>query len=492
MIATAVVAMILVPAGVALLTWAARLSRVAGPLALVASLVMLGCAAFIGVRVYQHGPQAAAGDWVYIDSLSVVILVLITFVGACAVLNSLHYIDHDVARGELRPRDPARYYALLLLFMATMVTVPVVNNLGVMWVAIEATTIVSVLLVSIYRTGPALEAAWKYLVIGSVGIALALFGTMMTYYASSTIVGEGSKALSWTELQHLAAGLDPRVMRLSFIFVLVGYGTKAGLAPMHTWLPDAHSQAPSPVSGLLSGVLLNCAVYAVLRFRILAVPSVGAGYTDHLLIGFGLFSIALAVPFLIVQNDLKRMLGYCSVEHMGIIVLAIGIGGPVALYAAMLHLVAHSLAKSSLFFAGGSIVQAFHTRSMHRMRGLLRVTPIAAGGLILGIFALAGLPPFAMFTSEFGLVSGAFQVGRGPIAVVAALLITLAAISLLYHSIEITYRQSGPRAPVHRISAPVAVSVLLPLALLVWISVAPPHVFVDSLNHAVFVLEGRQ
>lgn len=492
MIGAAVLLMIVVPVAVALVTWAARLSRVAGPLALVSSLVMLGCATLIGARVYQDGPQTAGGELVYVDSLSVIILVLITFIGVCAVLNSLHYVDHDVAGGELRKRDLARYYALLLVFMATMATVPVVNNLGVMWVAIEATTIVSVLLVSIYRTGPALEAAWKYLVIGSVGIALALFGTMMTYYASSSILGDGSNALSWTELQRLASGLDPRVMRLAFIFVLVGYGTKAGLAPMHTWLPDAHSQAPSPVSGLLSGVLLNCALYAVLRFRILAVPSVGAGYADHLLIGFGLFSIAIAVPFLVVQNDIKRMLGYHSVEHMGIIVLAIGIGGPVCLYAAMLHLVAHSLTKSSLFFAAGSIVQAFHTRSMHRMRGLLKVMPIAGGGLMVGVFGLAGLPPLAMFTSEFGLVAGAFQNGRGAVAVVAAILITLAAISLLYHSVEIAYRQAGLKATVHHISAPVAASVLLPLALLIWISVAPPHVFVASLDRAVVVLEGGQ
>ncbi len=492
MIGTAVAIMVIVPAVVALLVWGARLSRIAGPLALAAALVMLGCATFVGARVYQDGPQTGAGNLVYVDSLSVIILVLITFIGFCAVLNSLQYIAHDVAGGELHAHDPARYYALLLIFMATMATVPVVNNLGVMWVAIEATTVVSVLLVSIYRTGPALEAAWKYLVLGSVGIALALFGTMMIYYTSSSIVGEGANALSWTELQWLASTLDPRVMRLALIFAIVGYGTKAGLAPMHTWLPDAHSQAPSPVSGLLSGVLLNCALYALLRFRILAIPSVGAGYADHLLIGFGLFSIAIAVPFLVVQNDIKRLLGYCSVEHMGIIVLAIGIGGPIALYAAMLHLIAHSLSKSSLFFAAGSIVQAFHTRSMHRMRGLLRVTPVAAGGLMLGVFALAGLPPFAIFTSEFGLISGAFQNGRGAVAVAGALLIALGAISLVYHTVEISYRQEGPRAKSHRVSVPVAVSVLLPLAILAWISIAPPHAFVDSLNSAVLILEGNQ
>jgi len=491
MISISVAVMVLVPLACALGIWGISLRRLAGPVALLATLAMLAGSALIAFRVEDRGPQSALGGWVYVDSLGVVILVLIMAVGVCAVLNSLAYIDHDVQGGELTEHGRARYYALLLVFMATMATVPVTNNLGVMWVAIEATTVVSVLLVSIYRTGPALEAAWKYLLIGSVGIALALFGTMMTYYASSSLGGEHSGALSWTELQRIAAGFDPRVMRLAFIFVLVGYGTKAGLAPMHTWLPDAHSQAPSPVSGLLSGVLLNCAVYAILRFRIIAISSAGAPFTDHLLIGFGLFSIMIAVPFLIVQHDIKRMLGYHSVEHMGIIVLAVGIGGHIALYAAMLHLVAHSLTKSSLFFAAGSLVQVFHTRSMHRMRGVLRITPIAGGGLMLGVFALAGLPPFAMFTSEFGLVSGAFESGRGAVGVVGVAFIVLAAISLLYHSIEIAYREPRPGASVRALSASAALSVFVPLVLLAWISVAPPDGFVDSLDHAVLVLEGN-
>jgi len=491
MISWAVAFMIVVPVASALAIWGLRLRTLAGPLALLATIAMLTASAPIAIRVESEGPQSAFRGWVLVDSLSVVILVLIIAVGVCAVLNSVSYIDHDVAGGELTEHDRRRYYALLLVFMATMVTVPVTNNLGVMWVAIEATTVVSVLLVSIYRTGPALEAAWKYLLIGSVGIGLALFGTMMTYYASSAISGENGSALSWTELQRIAAQFDPRVMRLAFIFVVVGYGTKAGLAPMHTWLPDAHSQAPSPVSGLLSGVLLNCAVYAILRFRIIAIGSAGSQFTDHLLIAFGLFSIAIAVPFLVVQHDIKRMLGYHSVEHMGIIVLAIGIGGHVALYAAMLHLVAHSLTKSSLFFAAGSLVQAFHTRSMHRMRGLLRIMPVAGAGLMLGVLALAGLPPFAMFTSEFGLVSGAFASGRGTIGVLGAVFITLAAISLLYHSIEVAYGEPRPGAPVRRLSASTALSVFAPLLLLSWISIAPPSSFVHSIDHAVLVLEGN-
>ncbi len=375
--------------------------------------------------------------------------------------------------------------------MATMVTVPVVDNLGVMWVAIEATTVVSVLLVSIYRTGQSLEAAWKYLLLGSVGIALALFGTMMTYYASSSLLGEGSNGLAWTELHSVAGQLDPAVMRLAFVFVLVGFGTKVGLAPMHTWLPDAHSQAPSPISALLSGVLLNCALYAVLRFRILTAASAGSAYPDDLLIGFGLFSIALAVPFLVVQHDIKRMLAYHSVEHMGIITLAVGIGGPIGLYAAMLHLVAHSLTKSSLFMAAGSVVQVFNTRSMHRMQGVLAVAPFSGACLVLGALALAGLPPFAMFTSEYGLVAQSFSSGRALIGVAGLLLVALAAASLLYHTVQLAYGQPRAGRSVPRPSAATLLSVSLPLVLLLVVSIAPPPEVRNALRDAATILEGR-
>ena len=491
MIEIAVACLVVVPLGCGLAIWALRLPSAAGPAALAASIVSLVAAAALAMSVQTDGAQSAYGGWVYVDSLSVVVLVLICVVGVCATANSLSYIAHDVAHGELREQDQTRYYALLMGFMATMLTVPVANNLGIMWVAIEATTVVSVLLVSIYRTGPALEAAWKYLVLGSVGIALALFGTMMTYYASTTIAGESGNALNWTVLARSGGSLEPDVMRLAFVFVLVGYGTKAGLAPMHTWLPDAHSQAPSPVSGLLSGVLLNCAVYAILRFRLLTVASVGGNYADWLLIGFGLFSVALAVPFLIVQHDIKRMLAYHSVEHMGIIVLALGIGGHLALYAAMLHLVAHSLTKSSLFFASGSVVQSFRTRSMHRMRGLVRVAPIAGAGLVVGAVALAGLPPFAMFTSEYGLVAGSFAHDRAVIGVVGILLVALAGATLLYHTVQIAYREPRAGTRVRRLTPTATFSIVAPLVLLLWVSVAPPQQFRTALDDAVAVLEGR-
>ncbi len=489
MIAAAVLALVVLPLATAAAIWILRLHRASGPLSVAVSAVMLAAALAVFLRVQDRGPQMAFGQWVYVDSLGAIVLALIAVVGLCAALNSQSYIAHDIAHGELRRQDEPRYYALFLAFMATMAAVPVVNNLGVMWVAIEATTVVSVLLVSIYRSGRSLEAAWKYLVLGSVGIALALFGTMMTYYAASATIGESASALDWTRLRAGSVQLDPAVMRLAFIFILVGYGTKVGLAPMHTWLPDAHSQAPSPVSGLLSGVLLNCAVYALLRFRVLTIDAAGAAYTDHLLIGFGLFSVALAVPFLVVQHDIKRLLGYHSVEHMGIIVLAIGIGGHVALYAAILHLIAHSLTKSSLFFSAGSVVQAFNSRSMHRMRGLLLATPLAGAGLIFGALALAGLPPFAMFTSEYGLVAGSFASGRATIGVIGILLVTLAAASLLHHVITSVYHEPRRDVVARRMSAASALSIGVPLAILLWVSVLPPARFQRAIDGAVNVLE---
>jgi hydrogenase-4 component F len=492
MITISVALLTLLPLTTAGLIQAPSLRKTAGPIALLITLVMLAAALAIAIRVQSDGPQFGFDGRIYIDSLSVVILVLVAIVGVTATLNSLSYIRHDIAAGHLRATDEPRYYSLLLVFMATMSLVPVVNNLGVMWVAIEATTVVSVLLVSIYRSGQSLEAAWKYLVLGSVGIALALFGTMMTYYAAAPLLGENSRGLSWTELQAIASQLDPDVMRLAFVFILVGYGTKVGLAPMHTWLPDAHSQAPSPVSALLSGVLLNCALYAVLRFRVLTAGSAGAAYADDLLIAFGLFSVALAVPFLVVQHDIKRMLAYHSVEHMGIIALAVGIGGPVGLYAGMLHLVAHSLTKSSLFMAAGSLVQAFNTRSMHRMHGVLSLAPFSGSSLILGAVALAGLPPFAMFTSEYGLISGAFLSDHAIIGVGGLLLIALAAASLLYHTVQVSYGQprAGRQAP--QLGAAAVLSISLPLILLLLISVAPPAEFKSALSDAAAVIEGAR
>jgi hydrogenase-4 component F len=461
-------------------TWAA---------AAAAGTVVLAATVLLTIDLSRNGPSTGFGDWVYVDALGIVVADLVAIVGLLAIVNSLPYIEHELSEGELDHGTARHYYALVLAFLATMFAVPLLNNLGAMWIAIEATTIVSALLVSIHRDKAGLEAAWKYLIIGSVGIAFALFGTMMTFYAAEPILGDSGEALNWTALRSVADQLNPQVMRLAFVFILIGYGTKAGLAPMHTWLPDAHSQAPSPVSALLSGVLLKCALVALLRIAVLTDLSVGGAFRDNALMAFGLMSIGVAVPFILVQGDLKRMLAYHSVEHMGIIVLAAGIGGPVASYAAVLHLVAHSLTKSSLFFSGGSIAQVYRSRRLHRMQGLIQRTPAGATVLLIGVFGLAGFPPFAMFVSEFGLISGAFSQDRGVIGVAGLILIALAAAALLYHAIDTAYSRRGSRAERRPISRTAVATALIPLLLATWIAFAPPPAVRDLLRDAAAVME---
>lgn len=492
MIATLAAALICVPLAGGAVTFLSRPLRLAWMISLACVVVEVFLAVWLAGLVEADGPRSAFRGWVYVDSLSALLLCLTALIGFLAILGSRRYVEIEVEEGHLHARDAGHFFPLTLGFLATMVAVPLMNNLGLMWVAIEATTVVSALLVGISRSQTGLEAAWKYLILASVGIALALFGTMMTYYAARGVLGNSNSALQWTDLRAVAQSFDPRVMRLAFVFLLVGYGTKAGLAPMHTWLPDAHSQAPSPVSALLSGVLLNASIYAILRFRGLAMPAIGGDFVDHLLIGFGLFSIAVALPFLTVQGDLKRLFAYSSVEHVGVIVLAVGIGGSVALYAAVLHMVAHSLAKSSAFFSAGAIAQLAGTRRISRLRGLNRSTPILAFALGASVWALGGFPPFAMFASEFGLVAGAFEEGRGVIGVAAALLLALAFAAILFHIIGMAFGESPARlAKTQALGRPdrlILLSALIPVLLGLWLGVTPPGPVKDLIRDAAHVL----
>jgi hydrogenase-4 component F len=463
--------------------------RLTWGIAVVSGTVMVAAAALISIEVSRNGPAFAFNDWVYVDALGVIVADLVGVVGLLAIVNSLPYIEHELGRGEISPRRARQYYVLVLAFLATMFAVPVLNNLGAVWIAIEATTIVSALLVSIHGDKAGLEAAWKYLIIGSVGIAFALFGTMMTFYAAEPILGDSSHALNWTTLRSVADQLNPEVMRLAFVFILVGYGTKAGLAPMHTWLPDAHSQAPSPVSGLLSGVLLKCALVALLRMSVLTDASVGGSFRDNALMAFGIASILVALPFIFVQGDLKRLLAYSSVENIGIIALAVGIGGPIATYAAILHIVGHSLTKSSLFFSAGSIVQAYGTRRLHRLRGLVRATPMLAAASIGGVVAISGFPPFALFVSEYGLMSGAFGVGRGGVAVAGMALVALAGAAILFQVSGAMYGERRNNRRPARASRVAVASALVPLVLATWVAFAPPTPVRHMLRDAAAVME---
>lgn len=362
--------------------------------------------------VFVHGPVMDVGQFIYVDSLGAFIISLIAVVGLISACYSVAYAAHDLKTGEIRENRLNWYYFWFYIFMFTMLAVVMANNLGLMWVAIEGTTLASALLVGFYDQQGSLEAAWKYIIICTVGIVFALFGTILLYYAAVPVAGEGSSALNWTTLADVADSLNPRLLKLAFIFVLVGYGTKVGLAPMHTWLPDAHSQAPAPVSAMLSGVLLNCALYGILRFHLIASKSLGTDFSANLLLIFGLLSIAVSLPFILVQHDFKRLLAYSSIEHMGIIAAAIGFGGKLGLYGAFLHMLNHAVTKSSMFLVAGNVTQKYRTKKIGRIKGAVRTMPVTGPVLLLCTFALAGVPPFNMFLSEFAIISSGFSQGK--------------------------------------------------------------------------------
>src|SRR5216117_1032008 len=437
-----------------------------------ATVVALIVGASIGTRIWA-GEPVVSWSLLGADALSAFMIGIVTFVGAVAGLYSVAYMRLEFDDNHLS--QVRLFYALFQLFIFTMLLAVATDNLGLMWVAIEGTTLATVFLVNLHDNHTGLEAAYKYLIISSVGIALAFMGTVLMYYAASIEVGE--IGLSWTMLISIAARLNPSIVKLAFIFILIGFGTKAGLAPMHTWLPDAHGQAPTPVSVLLSGALLNCALYGVLRFHLLAAGTLGLEFSSDLLLGIGALSILVAVPFVLVQHDLKRLLAYSSVEHMGIVALAVGIGGPLGLFAAAFHMFNHSLAKTTLFVAAGALGQRYGTLRLARMRGAFEVAPLPALGLVVGTIAITGAPPFAPFASEFGIAQAGFT-GR-PAALAGAVVLIAGSVlvfgGMLFHVLNVALR-TAPRH-LHVASFPFAAAfVCVPLvALLVMGIWLPPQ-----------------
>jgi hydrogenase-4 component F len=358
------------------------------------------------VLLLFHRPQA--GNYLFVDDLNIVFIVLNTLVGFTTSVFSATYIGHELETGRLRPAQLRFYHAMYQCMMFGMNLALVANNIGLMWVAVELATLTTVVMVGIYRTHEALEAAWKYFILGSVGIAFALFGTILVYMAAQPVVGEGTNGMVWTLLVQKAAQFDPAILNLAFVFLLLGYGTKVGLVPLHAWLPDAHAEGPTPVSAVLSGLLLNVALYALLRFKILLAANPKAVTPGNLMIALGLLSLIFAAFMLYRRRDIKRMFAYSSIEHMGIIVFAFGMGGPLANFAGLLHMVMHSLTKSGIFFSVGHIAQVKGTQKIAEIRGLTQSHPWLGWGLVIGVLAIAGLPPFGTFMSEFLVVSSTF------------------------------------------------------------------------------------
>ena len=377
--------------------------RLPSLLSVLASLLTLVAA--LSLLVIERG---AAGPYLMVDDFNVVFIVLNAFVGFTTSVFSGTYIDHELAIGKLTPPYLRFYHAMYQVLMFAMNLALVANNIGLMWVAIELATLTTVVMVGIYRTHAALEAAWKYFILGSVGIGLALFGTILVYLAAQPVVGEGVKGMIWTELIGRVSEFDPSLLNVAFVFLLLGYGTKAGLAPLHAWLPDAHAEGPTPISAVLSGLLLNVALYAVLRFKMLLAGNPGALAAGPLLMTMGLTSLIFAALMLYRRRDVKRLFAYSSIEHMGIIAFAFGIGGPLANFAGLLHMVMHSLTKSAIFFAVGHIAQVKGTQRIADIGGLTGTHPWLGWGLALGVVAIAGFPPLGIFMSEFLIVSSTF------------------------------------------------------------------------------------
>ena len=411
-----------------------------------------------------------------IDDLNIVFIVLSTFVGFTTSVFSATYIAHELEIGRLTPAYLRFYHAMYQIMMFGMNLALVANNIGLMWVAIELATLATILMVGIYRTHEALEAAWKYFILGSVGIAFALFGTILVYMAAEPVIGQGLQSMVWTVLIARVAEFDPALLNVAFIFLLLGYGTKVGLAPLHAWLPDAHAEGPTPISAVLSGLLLNVALYAVLRFKMLLAANPAAIAPGPLMVTMGLVSLVFAAFMLYRRRDIKRMFAYSSIEHMGIIVFAFGMGGPLANFAGLLQMTMHSLTKSAIFFAVGHISQVKGTQKISEIRGLTETHPVLGWGLVLGVVAIAGMPPLGIFMSEFLVVSSTFS--REPllaIPLVLGLLVALGALLLRLNGFAFG-EPVGSRAPVQASYVPMfahlavvfVAGIYLPPALVAW------------------------
>lgn len=472
-------------AGVAILALQGD-SGQAGRINVLLNALALACSIWLAIDVLLHGPLLSSGKQLYIDSFNVYLVALTAFVGLTTSIFSGPYMEHEREIGRVGARRLRLYYASYQGFMLAMYLVLTTNNMGVMWVAMEGATLATVLLVSLYRTPESVEAAWKYFILCGVGIAQALFGTVLLYFAAEQIPALGDEALLWTALHEHARALNPGVMSLAFVFLLVGYGTKIGLVPLHNWLPDAHSEGPTPMSAILSGLLLNDALYAVVRCKMLADGSMGSHLAGHLMMGFGLTSFLVAALFLHRQTDIKRLFSYSSIEHMGLMTFAFGVGSPWATFAALFHMTTHSLTKSAIFVTVGHAAQLAGTQRMEKIRGLILTQPTIGWGLLIGTVAIAGFPPFGVFASEF-LVLVATMHDYPWLTPLLLLGIGIAFAGLFRHLQSMVYGEIPQgQTPIPANLWPV----MLHLALVLWLGLSIPSFLGDWFNQATQLIAG--
>jgi hydrogenase-4 component F len=418
---------------------------------LVGFALVAGLCVMAGLEVVAQGTISALHGFLRADALSALVIVLTGFVALVCAIYAVGYFRRDLVEGRVTEKQLRHYYVLTPLFVCAMLLAPMADNLGVMWVAIESTTLASVLLVTFYNQKTSFEAGWKYIIIGSVGISLALFGTVVTYSSAVGVLGEHApEGMSWSVLVQISDKFNPTAMRLAFVLVVLGYGTKAGLAPMHTWKPDAYAEAPVPAATLLGAGFINCAIYSIMRFDVLAEKCLGHQFPSNMLVGFGVFSIILAAPFVLVQRNFRRLLAYSSIDHAGIMVAALGFGGRLGALGAVLHMLFHGVTKPLLFFSAGNVQQQFGSPHFRKVRGVIHTLPWTGGLFLLAAFAVTGTPPFSIFQSEFTALSAALEAHRAGAAALFIGGVVTIFVGFLVHMANLNL--GAPIEPARRVS----------------------------------------
>jgi hydrogenase-4 component F len=483
---TAVWLILLIPlAGIVVMALIGH-TRVAGWVNVALSAVSFAVSVWLALIVYADGPLLSVSRMLYIDAFNVYLVTLTAFVGLTTAIFSRPYMQHEVETRQIGKGRMRLYHSMYQGFMFAMQAALTTNNVGILWVAMEGATLATVLLVSLYRTPEAVEAAWKYFILCGVGIAQALFGTVLLFFAAERVAPTRDDALLWNVLYGAASQLEPTVLTLSFVFLLVGYGTKVGLVPLHNWLPDAHSEGPTPMSAILSGLLLNVALYALVRVKMLVDGSLGSNLAGHLMMGFGLLSFMVAGLFLHRQRDIKRMFSYSSIEHMGLMTFAFGIGGPIATFGALLHMTVHSLTKSAIFITVGHAAQIAGTQSIEKIRGLIRTQPTVGWGLLIGTMAIAGFPPFGVFVSEF-LVLVATMKSWPWLTVPLLVGLAIAFAGLFRHIHPMVYGEPPEgQVPVRANMLPV----MIQLGFVLWLGIAVPVFLSKWFEQATVLISG--
>ena len=492
---TLVIALVCLPFATAVLTWFAPVtfSQYATMIVAVATFAL---ALVLAPRTSHE--IVTAGSLFRVDALSQVFLLAVTFLFMTTSIFARGYLA--LGEGANARRYGRRFYAGFNLFCWTLIVVPLVNGLALLWVGIEITTVVSAVLVAIDDTEGASEAAWKYVLLASLGLGIALFATIMMYYAGTKVHG-ASYSLSYTTLLSGASHYDPKVVRFAFVLAVLGYGTKMGLFPVHTWLPDAHSEAPTPVSALLSGALLAVSFYAILRFFQIAVLSLGLSFPRNVLLVFGVATLLLAALYLLSQRDMKRLLAYSSVEHMGILAIGMSFSATIAVVGVLLQVLAHAAAKGTAFFGVGSVVRKFGTKDMTKIRGGIGALPWSGPMLVLAVLALSAMPPFGIFRSEFDIVYGGLSQPRDVIVAIFVVLVIIAFFGLSWFTTETMLSEdpsasqiSGGAIVVDKgeVSNWIVAAMLIGLVALLILGVHPPTPLVHLLDRAAAELRGSR